>query len=211
MDYSPERFREDFILFLNENGFPTLHSWQKDIIEHMTESYAICTQQNTLEVCKQTPAVPKYGNSICQKEEVNPMASYASATVVAAESIEAGQRYAVRSALSTAFEKAKLGLKKQFGLIDDDAPKTPTELVERIAAGKYTIDAKDADYEGWDASSAVRYVRWRDPAVVEDKAGYKAARADLDAAYEDAKLKAILSPVADLLQLVEDFKAWKHA
>ena len=137
------------------------------------------------------------------------MASYASAIVSAPESIEQTQRHAVSRALSNAFDKIRIDLKKQFGLVDDEAPVTPAELVKRIADGKYTIDKEHLDYKSWGAEGAVRYIRWRDPSVVEDKAGYKAARALLDTAYEDTKLKAVLSPVADLLQLVEDFKAFK--
>ncbi len=139
------------------------------------------------------------------------MASYANATVVTADSIETSQRSIVRDTLRSAVEKLKMSLKREFGMIDDDAPKTPSELVKRIADGQYTIDKENADLEMWDASGAARYIRWRNPETVEDKAGYKAARTELDEAYEDAKLKAALLPVADLIQLVEDFKAWKHA
>lgn len=168
-----------------------------------------CVTLDITPTCPQPAEKCGYGNK--PKEDKIPMASYASAVVSAPESIEQTQRHAVMRALSNAFDKIRSDLKKQFGLIDDESPKTPTELVKRIADGQYTIDKEHADYEGWDAASAVRYVRWRDPSKVEDKAGYKAARAQLDTTYEDTKLKAVLSPVADLLQLVEDFKAWKTA
>lgn len=134
------------------------------------------------------------------------MASYAQATVINPASIEAEQREIVRSALRTQREVIRNQLRKDFGLVDDEDPRTPAELIKRIADGQYTIDEKYLDYRSYAPWS---YVRWRDPKKVEDKAGFKAAEEKLDASYQDAKLKAALLPIADLLKLVEDFKAFK--
>lgn len=163
---------------------------------------------HTLDICSTPcpPATKSPWKQKCQKEDQTPMASYASATVVTGENIEAGQRDAVRSALRSTRERLSADLKKSFGLTDDDKPSTPAEFVKRITDGLYTIDKDDADRMTY---SPECYLRWRDPAKVEDKAGFKAAYDQLLVAYEDVKLKAILSPVADLLQLVEDFKAFK--
>jgi hypothetical protein len=200
-----------------------------EYVEYMLNKLAVygCTQGHN-HTCSTSPATPEYLD-ICKttdcppatkkapwkqkanQEEVTPMASYASATVVSAESIEASQRSVVRDTLYSTVYKIKSALKKEFGMVDDDAPRTAAELIKRITDGQYTVDKEYIDYETYGAQGAVNYIRWRDPKVVEDKAGYKAARAQLEEAYEDAKLKAALLPVADLLQLVEDFKAWKHA
>lgn len=149
-------------------------------------------------------AICGWGNK--PKEGSKPMASYAQATVINPASIEAEQREIVRSALRTQRESIRAQLRKDFGLVDDDEPRTPAEFIKRIADGQYTIDEKYLDYRSYAPWS---YVRWRDPKKVEDKAGFKAAEEKLDASYQDAKLKAALLPIADLLQLVEDFKAFK--
>lgn len=228
MNLTPEEFKKEFTEYL-EQIIGKLKPWQKQIIEKMTLDYAAVTRQtvpmgsghthsyslSNLDICKPPcPVIAEVGYSNgwrnkAKQEEVTPMASYATANVITADSIESAQREAVRSTLRSAYDKVRSELKKQFGLVDDDAPRSPAELVKRIADGHYTIDKEYVDYEGWGAESAIRYIRWRNPETVEDKAGYKAARAKLDEAYEDAKLKAVLLPVADLLQLVEDFKAFK--
>lgn len=160
-----------------------------------------------LDICKPCPPEPckKAGWGNKQKEEVNPMASYAQATIVNPASIEAEQREIVRSTLRT-FKYAKANeLEKQFGLTDDEAPRTAAEFIERITSGQYTVDEKYKDERTYSPS---QFIRWRDPSKVEDRAGYKDAVKKLDAAYADAKLKAALLPIADLLKLVEDFKAF---
>lgn len=71
--------------------------------------------------------------------------------------------------------------KKPYGLVDDDAPKTIKERKERFAAGKFVINwrADEDDYEDdeeFESSySAGGNIRWRDPAVKEDRKGYEAA------------------------------------
>lgn len=63
-------------------------------------------------------------------------------------------------------------LRKDFGLVDDERPQTPKDLIERITSGKFTVPSdkmENADYE------PIRRFRWRDPSVKEDHAGYKTA------------------------------------
>lgn len=218
----PEEFKKEFIDYLLAMDF-RLMPWQLDVIDRMTKDFALVTQQLTdtahthaysipaiSDICK--PCPPPYtepckkGWATANKEEVTPMASYASATVVNPASIETEQREIVRSALRTQREKLRSQFRKDFGLVDDDEPRTAAELIKRITDGQYTVDAKRLDEKTW---NPIGYVRWRDPSKVEDKAGLTEAEEKLDAAYADAKLKAALLPVADLLQLVEDFKAFK--
>lgn len=221
---NPEEFKKEFIDYLLATGYE-LMPWQLDVIDRMTKDFALVTQQLTdtahthaysipaiSDICKPCPSAcgqvktTKGWATNANKEEVTPMASYASATVVNPASIETEQREIVRSALRTQREKLRSQFRKDFGLVDDDEPRTAAELIKRITDGQYTVDAKRLDEKAW---NPIGYVRWRDPSKVEDKAGFQAAEEKLDAAYADAKLKAALLPVADLLQLVEDFKAFK--
>jgi len=100
-------------------------------------------------------------------------------------------------------------LSKTFGLSDDTPPKTPSELVERIQAGKFVIpseeDQKKRRYYG--PEDAIYSFRWRDPAAKEDQAGYEAAEKALTTAYTEAKDAIMIKSDEDGLKALEDFKS----
>lgn len=149
------------------------------------------------------PCKTKRGTKATKKEE-NPMASYASAQIIA-DTTEKDQRAYLTDRLYTIRETHKDALRKQFGLIDDEAPATPAEFIQRIADGKYTIDKEMLDKKSY---TPAYYIRWRDPSVVEDIKGYEAAKLKLDDAYRTAKDAAILSAIADAKTAMDTFKAW---
>lgn len=70
-------------------------------------------------------------------------------------------------------------LKQQYGLMDDDSPKTYAEVAERIKAGLFTLPSNE---ENFDSYEMFEYLRWRDPAKKEDRPGFDAAEKKLDAA-----------------------------
>lgn len=150
------------------------------------------------------PAEPKRWGIKATKKEENPMASYASAQIIA-DTTEKDQRAYLTDRLYTIREAHKDALRKQFGLIDDEAPATPAEFIQRIADGKYTIGKEKMDKKTYAPSN---YIRWRDPSVVEDLKGYEAAKLKLEEAYRTAKDAAILSAVADAKAAMDTFKAW---
>lgn len=170
----------------------------------------VTTNYPPLDIYKPCPApTVKIGWAKPAKQEDKiPMASYAQATVINPASLESDQRSHVRARLRDLKYDHVTALKKQFGLVDDDAPRTPAELIERITSGNYTIDEEHLDYKSWGAGGAAEYIRWRNPNVIEDKAGFKAAEKKLDDAYQSAKDAAILSPVADLQKVIDDFKSF---
>lgn len=75
-------------------------------------------------------------------------------------------------------------LQKAFGLCDDETPNTVNDLVARIKDGKFIMS------KGYDGTEIIydpiRCIKWRDPSVKEDKAGYAKARKALDVVYQDA-------------------------
>jgi len=73
-------------------------------------------------------------------------------------------------------------LMRQFGLVDDEAPSSAQEIVDRITSGKYVLKADTKDKKNYDP---IRYIRWRDPAVKEDQDGLDAAMKLLDKARQD--------------------------
>lgn len=99
-------------------------------------------------------------------------------------------------------------LPKTFGLTDDIVPQTPNEMVKRIQDGKFLLNKETEDKKVYDP---VRYIRWRDPAVVEDKAGYEAAVKSLHTASQDARDSVALFTDIDpktALDAVKTLEAW---
>jgi hypothetical protein len=109
--------------------------------------------------------------------------------------------------VSSIFWKKDDELRRQFGLIDDDRPETVTDLLARIAAGKFTISEDKKDSVDYDP---IRFIKWRDPSVKEDQAGYRLAHAASEkqsTAIRDAI--AVLDP-KDALAAVQAYEAWTY-
>lgn len=220
---TPLEFKNGLLEFIVSAGFyHQISPWQITIVERMAQDYAMVTGQHThtlanlpctapyiqpLDLCAKqcpAPAEKKSGWGCNKKKEENLMASYASAQIIA-DTTEKDQREYLASRLSTMkYEKAH-AFEKQFGLTDDAAPQTAAEFVKRIADGTYTIDKEKMDKKTYDVA---RYIRWRNPATLEDRAGYDAAIVKLDEAYRTAKDAAILSPIAEAKTAMDAFKAW---
>lgn len=143
-----------------------------------------------------------------KKEEI-PMSSTAYASLaVNAETIEGGQRKYLNSRLYDIYETLKTKLKKQFGLQDDDQPATIKEALKRIQDGKFIVPEK---YEDGSACDMGYRLRWRDPAIKEDKDGFKAAKAELVTAYTKALDAAALRDISEAEKIIADFEAFEAA
>jgi len=94
-------------------------------------------------------------------------------------------------------------LEIQFGLSDDTDPKTASEAVERIKAGKYVLPNRNSDY-------GYRSIIWRDPSVVADKDGFLIAIEAKDKAKTAARDIVMTGTPADGLKAVQDFEAWTY-
>jgi hypothetical protein len=90
-----------------------------------------------------------------------------------------------------------------YGLVDDTPPKTPNELIQRIKDGKITIQKGKEDSVVYDP---VRFIRWRDPAVVEDRPGYEACYKTLIAAKTAAEDIIVAKDAEAALAAVKDFE-----
>lgn len=97
--------------------------------------------------------------------------------------------------------------RKAFGLTDDDSPQSFNDLLARLTLGKYVYpeDKKAKDVGG--SYGILDYIRWRDPAVKEDEAGYDASRKQISAAYKDAKDAAVLANLDQLKTVLDSFKS----
>lgn len=95
-------------------------------------------------------------------------------------------------------------LPKQYGLRDDDAPRTVKDALARIASGKFVPPSEKEDHE---TSYWSENIRWRDPAVVEDVAGCKAARSALVKAVNKTKDQIVAAATpAEMLTALEAFE-----
>lgn len=94
---------------------------------------------------------------------------------------------------------------KAFGLVNDEAPSTATELVKRIQDGKYVVKAENAERIVFDPT---RYITWRDPAVKEDKEGAKAANVVLRKLLTDTNDAIAIGTPAEGLAAVKALDAW---
>jgi len=104
-------------------------------------------------------------------------------------------------------------LRKQFGLDNDDRPTTAKEFADRILSGKYVLPTEKEEelqrqvyYCGWSITDAIK---WRDPAIKEDKDGFKLAETELN----DESLKvhdAVMIKDHDTaLTAIQALKDWK--
>lgn len=100
-------------------------------------------------------------------------------------------------------------LLRAFGLQDDDSPRSLKDFFARINAGKYIIptDEKALTREYWGLSDVVDEIRWRDPAVKEDQAGFDAAVKAVRKAQNDAADEIIVKTPVEGLQVFRDFQA----
>lgn len=97
-------------------------------------------------------------------------------------------------------------LRKQFGLVDDDAPRSAVEFVKRIQDGKFTL--KDgADKNAYRPSE---YIRWRDPSVKEDKDGYVVAENALRKMVQATVDIVNIKSADDGLTAVQALEAWTY-
>lgn len=178
----------------------------------VTVSSGVTGIRYSSDICKACPAPDypkaepqvKQGWGVAKQKEENPMASYASAQIIA-DTTEKDQREYARGRIRELKYAKASAFEKQFGLTDDERPATPAEFIQRITDGKYTINKEKLDKRTY---SPADYIRWRDPSLVEDQAGYKAAIAKLDEAYTKAKDTIVLSPVTDLKAAIDTFEAW---
>jgi len=109
--------------------------------------------------------------------------------------------------------KIRFDLRKQFGLDNDDRPNTAKELTDRILSGKYVLPTEKEEelmrnqyYCGW---SVLDSIKWRDPAIKEDKDGFKLAETELDAESLNVHDAVMIKDHDTALIAIQAFKDWK--
>lgn len=91
-------------------------------------------------------------------------------------------------------------LRKDF-FMDEDRPESDKETVDRILAGKYTLE-EDNRY-----GTKTYRISWRDPATPKDAEGYLKAYEKVASAYQDARDELVASTGDKGLDILRNFKA----
>jgi len=125
------------------------------------------------------PVTEAQAQEACAQRKDNKMNLINMSTYEAEFNAEQNQLGYLGERTYTIYHTKKNALRKEFNLDDDESPATPTELVERIKAGKFVIPEDYKDYRSYGCSE--RYIKWRDPEAKKDEAGFKAAMKKLDA------------------------------
>lgn len=113
----------------------------------------------------------------------------------------------LRDRAESVFFTHQRNLQKKFGLVDDDAPLTANELVQRIKDGKFVIPEGKGDTRYYSGYNGTAMIEWRDPAVKKDRKGYDEAEKVLNKAVTELGDKIeILDPV-ESLKALQEFEA----
>lgn len=98
-------------------------------------------------------------------------------------------------------------LENEFHLTDDEAPKTPSEFLQRIKDGKFVLPTDEEFKKHYNyLRDPGALIKWRDPAVKADKDGYDAAHKKLIAARDDVFDAIMVKKPIDALKDVQAFR-----
>lgn len=154
-----------------------------------------------------TKPEPKEFRFGLKKQEEENLMNYASATVQAGTTETQDQRKYLVSRLSDVYASKKDPLYATFGLVDDEAPLSATELAARLKDGKFTIKTGEK-YERPSYYHWTDMIVWRAPDRKADRDGYEAAKADLKKKYQEAlDIIKIDEPKAGL-EAIKALEAW---
>lgn len=115
------------------------------------------------------------------------------------------QKRFLLSELSTVEDRQEIKLRKQYGLMDDDEPRSFNELMARIKDGKFVIKDENKDKPAW--GYGLNLVKWRDPAVKEDQTGFEAAQKIMRVSYTDAVRTIKIGLPAEGLAALKSFES----
>lgn len=124
---------------------------------------------------------------------------------IAETEAEAKRAYLADRAMGV-YYKIDADLEKAFGLKNDDAPTTVSDLVKRIKENKFEIK-KDREDEY--TFNPLSLITWRDPNVKKDKDGYKAAKALLEKKQTEVADIIAIGDAKDALDAIKAFENWK--
>lgn len=99
----------------------------------------------------------------------------------------------------------EMDLRKKFGLMDDEFPKDPFDLVKRIQDGKFVLPEKNETAVYWDCP--LNYITFRDPAIKKDQEGFNEAYKDLRVKKTEIKDIIAIKTPEEALSAIQAFEA----
>lgn len=164
--------------------------------------------------CYPTPVSLGYCATIpvaAQEKACNKMSTANSMSIVTAypqETIEERRISFLVGQLSEAKHRKNTELQRHHGLLDDERPRSPKELVERIEKGLYVIPEQFAgdDVYGYNITD---YFEWRNPKVKKDKEGYAKSKKEMEADFRETNRIIILKDEEKGLAALEKFEKAK--
>lgn len=182
----------------------------KELINQMIKDARICSLGDCI---KRTPVtsygadgVPAYGYN---KEKKEKKMSYASATLVqttAEQPTDQKQRKYLAQRADDIYYVKKTEARKTFGLEDTPQPKTVKEFIEFIKNDKFTVEEKYLDRRAT-PYCATDYIRFRDPSIKEDQAGYDAFKDAISKALKTLKDDIVILDPKEGLEKLREFEA----
>lgn len=186
------------------NTTPWPFNQNKDVWIDWTGATATATGYNSLATLPCTPCAPcaPKQSKGCKKPYNNCVEATNEETTKM--NIEREKIAYLQDRIYTIVSQADTALERKFGLIDDETPRNPKELVDRITSGKYVLPEKNEERYGY---GPLHGMKWRDPSVVTDRDGYKAAEAALSKSAQPIKDAINILPADQALKMLQDFEA----
>lgn len=189
---------------------PELQKKMDMMIECVTSTGLCVLEPCKTADCVPAPAYPKILDKLKEKAKKGKQMSryydeYNDCYVDQPQSDTADARSYFKNRIAQISNEKGYALRKQFGLVDDAAPETLDDLVKRIQDGKYIIPKEYSDRKLYDPA---RFIKWRDPAVKEDQAGYDAAEALFEKEADKARDAVMSQPFDKVAEAVQALEAW---
>lgn len=180
-------------------------------------SYDPRMKVTTTSPCCPQPSKYAYPNKAIKKNMEDTMSTtYTTINADATDkNVTAAKDFLQRRLSSEKYKKLE-EINKVFHLTDDPAPKSAKETLDRIQKGLYVLPPKylenseddEDDFCCFSPTEVMYQIRWRDPAVKEDKEGAKAATKALEAAYQKAYDTATVLDAEKGLAALTEFQAY---
>lgn len=144
------------------------------------------------------------------KEKKEKKMSYASATLVQTPAeipTDQKQRKYLAQRADEIYSAKKDEARKHFGLVDAPQPKTVKEFIDFIKEDKFTVEEKYLDRKLPYTGYAPEFIRFRDPSIKEDQAGYDAFKDAASKALKTLKDDIVILDPKEGLEKLREFEA----
>lgn len=192
---------QDVASTFKQEDLSNLKAIQGELNRELNRRYGV--DKGYLDCCVSDVPTP-----IQQEKKMNTASSMSIVASVPAETLAERRISFLNNHLENARTRKETELERHFGLIDDEAPRNPKELVERIKDGLYVIPEAYSTEEGY-LYNPSNYIEWRNPKVKKDKDGHLKAKKEMHEHYREAQRIIVLKDEEKGLAALEKFEKTK--